>query len=101
MKGENDDYLPWPFTGKITIELLNHLEDKNHCSETMIFPSDNDASQQVLKEERASFSWGYPTYISHSNLDYDVAKNCQYLKKDCLHFRISADAKESSTPWLI
>ena len=28
LKGENDDYLPWPFTGTVTVELLNQLEDK-------------------------------------------------------------------------
>ena len=41
MKGENDDYLSWPFTGTVTVELLNHgqLEDKNHFSETIKFIS--------------------------------------------------------------
>ena len=27
MKGENDDHLPWPFAGKLMVELLNQLED--------------------------------------------------------------------------
>ena len=100
MKGENDDYLPWPFTGKVTIELLNQLEDKNHYSQTMTFPP-KEVSQWVLKGERASLGWGYSSYISHSDLGYNAAKNCQYLKHDHLHFRISAEAKKSSTPWLI
>ena len=30
MKGDNDDSLTWPFTGSITFELLNQLEDNNH-----------------------------------------------------------------------
>ena len=30
MEGQNDDNLPWPFTGKVTVELLNQLEDDNH-----------------------------------------------------------------------
>ena len=29
MKGDNDDSLSWPFTGSVTFELLNQLEDKN------------------------------------------------------------------------
>ena len=29
MKGRNDDNLPWPFTEKITIKLLNQLADEN------------------------------------------------------------------------
>ena len=101
MKGENDDYLPWPFVGKITVELLNQLEDKNHHSTSSTFTSDMDFSQQVVDEERSNFGRGWPTYISHSNLDCNVAKNCQYLKDDRLHFKISVDAASSSTPWLI
>ena len=30
MKGDNDDYLTWPFTGTVTFELLDQLESKNH-----------------------------------------------------------------------
>ena len=101
MKGENDDYLPWPFTGEVTVQLLNQLEDNRHHSETITFSLDREVSQRVLKGERASLGWGYPAYISHSDLNCDVAKKCQYLKDDRLHFRINANAKKSSTPWLI
>ena len=101
MKGENDDLLRWPFTGKVIIELLNQLKDKNHYSKTITFSRDDEVSQRVVKEERASAGWGCSSYISHSDLGYNAEKNCQYLKDDRLHFRISADAKKSSTPWLI
>jgi TNF receptor-associated factor 4 len=101
MKGENDDYLPWPFTGTVTVELLNQLEDNNHHSRPMIFNSGNDCSQRVMDEERPNLGWGRQKYISHSDLCHDSAKNCQYLKDDRLHFKISADAESSSTPWLI
>ena len=37
MKGENDDYLPWLFTGEVTVQLLNQLEDNRHHSETITF----------------------------------------------------------------
>ena len=45
MKGENDDFLQWPFTGKVTFKLLNQLEDKNYHSMTTMFPSDNECIQ--------------------------------------------------------
>ena len=38
MCGENDDHLPWPFTGRVTVELLNQLEDKNHHSRVIPLP---------------------------------------------------------------
>ena len=101
MKGENDDYLPWPFTGTVTIDLLNQLVDKNHHSISITFTSDNECSQRVMsKEETLSSGWGNQIYISHSDLGHNTAKNCQYLKDDRLYFRISVDTK-SSTPWLI
>ena len=101
MKGENDDYLPWPFTGKVTIELLNQLKDNNHHSKATTFTADDKVSQRVVMGERAISGRGYSSYISHSDLTHNAAKNCQYLKDDRLHFRISVNAKESSTPWLI
>ena len=101
MRGENDDYLPWPFTGTVTFELLNQLENKNHHRTGIIFHSDYKASQRVKNQERSSFGWGISEYISHSDLGLNTAKNHQYLKDDRLHFKISVDAKSSSTPWLI
>ena len=41
MKGDNDDSLTWPFTGTVTFELLNQLEDKNHHKRTVTFPADD------------------------------------------------------------
>ena len=101
MKGKYDDFLPWPFTGKVTIELLNQLEDKNHHSMSVMFTSDNECSQRVVNEERSSLGWGKPKYIAHTRLGYNSVKNCQYLRNDRLHFKISVGAKSSPTPWLI
>jgi TNF receptor-associated factor 4 len=101
MKGENDDYLPWPFIGIVTVELFNQLEDENHHCEDILFRFDNEASQRVMNKERSDLAWGKPEYISHSDLGLNTAKNCQYLKNDRLHFRISVITRSSSTPWLI
>ena len=103
MKGENDDYLQWPFNGTVTVELLNQLEDNHHHSSTIKFISDNNSSERVVDQERGR-GWGKSKYISHSDLGQNQAKNCQYLKDDRLHFKISVDAdaeSSSSTPWLI
>ena len=101
MRGENDDHLPWPFTGTVTVELLNQLEDKNHHSSETTFSSDNVTSQRVMDGERASTGYGHQCYIPHSSLGYDEAKNCQYLKDDCLYFRVQVDAHTTSKPWLL
>ena len=98
MKGDNDDFLTWPFPGSVTIELLNQLEDKNHRTFTTPIPSDNVASKRVMEGERGSNGWGWPQFIPHNELDHKPAKNCQYLKDDSLVFRVSVDVPKS---WLM
>ncbi len=98
MKGDNDDSLSWPFTGTVTIELLNQLEDKNHCKKTLTYLAEGGVSQRVVDDERGG-GWGYPEYISHADLAHDPLTNTQYLKDDTLIFRVSAEAPDYK-PWL-
>ena len=99
MKGDNDDSLSWPFTGTVTFELLNQLEDKNHLKNTTTFPADSGASERVVDGERAANGYGPPQFISHADLAHKVLTNCQYLKDDTLIFRVSAEAPDYK-PWL-
>ena len=101
MQGRNDDTLPWPFTGEVTITLLNQLEDENHHTYTISFSQYryNVAIVRVVDDERGS-ALGHNKFISQDNLDYDAAKYCQYLKDDCLYFRIEVEAAEPVKPWL-
>ena len=101
MRGENDDHLPWPFTGTVTFELLNQLEDDNHDYGELTFLANEQYSQRVVNEERASSGYGIPDYIPHADLGYNEAENCQYLKDDCLYFRVKVDAQTTSKPWLV
>ena len=99
MKGDNDDSLTWPFTGTVTVELLNQLEDKNHHKDTFTFPPDDDeVSGRVVTGERGE-GWGETQFIPHTDLGYQPDKNCQYLKDDTLVFRVSAEAPDYK-PWL-
>ncbi len=98
MKGDNDDSLSWPFTGRVTFELLNQLEDDNHHRETTTFTADNVASQRAVDDERG-VGWGWQRFISHADLAHKPRKNTQYLKDDTLIFRVSAEAPDYK-PWL-
>ena len=88
MRGEFDDYLKWPFRGDITIQLLNHLEDKEHHSMTLPFTdtAPDDIAHRVTTGERGEKGWGYHTFISHEELDR--ANGAKYLEKDRLLFHI-------------
>ena len=89
MRGEFDDHLKWPFQGHVTVTMLNQLEDNNHTTETITYTETTDIKHigRVTDRERAS-GLGYHTFIAHTDLTYNPAKNCQYLKYDCLRFRI-------------
>ena len=89
-KGDFDDQLQWPRACTITIQLLNQLGDHNHFT----------------KRVRGVFRWSLNflgllttvwrdgTFIAHSDLGYKADRNTQYLKDDCLLFRIvSIDLK--------
>ena len=97
MKGDNDESLTWPFTGTVTFELLNQLEDKNHYKRTVTFPTDSTASKRVVIGERASDGWGYHKFISHSYRP--PAKNCYYLEDGSLIFRVTVQVPNLK-PWL-
>ena len=89
MRGEFDDHLHWPFQSQVTVAMLNQLEDNSHTTYTIRFTETVEAKYvgRVTDGERAH-GWGYHTFIAHTDLNYTPAKNCQYLKYDCLRFRI-------------
>ena len=99
MSGEYDDILEWPFQGEVTVELLNQLEDKNHCKYTIGF---NESTPQECKErvvgKQYGSPWGYCQFISHS---HKSTLNCRYLKNDTLYFRISVKVTSTTKPWLV
>ena len=94
MQGRNDDNLLWPFTGKVTITLLNQLADMNHYTRTVSFPQDDEATMRVVRGERSYTAYGFPKFIAHSRLD------AHYLKDDCLYFRIEVTPPKPLKPWL-
>ena len=98
MKGDNDDSLTWPFTGTVTIELLNQLEDKNHYKLSVTFTADNEVSKRVVIGEKGR-GWGHPQFISLTALDYEPDKNRQFLKDDTLVLQISVCVSDYK-PWL-
>ena len=92
MQGGFDDILKWPFRGHVVIQLCNQLQDKYHRGYTIDFSETTDSSitGRVTSGERADSGCGYHTFIPHNDLNFDPTTNCQYLRNDCLHFRIVA-----------
>ena len=88
MKGENDHTLPFPFSGIVTIKLLNWKQDTGHVVKSVVFnetiPLEN---RQVTTGQRAANSQGYGDFLSHTKL-MEESSDHQYLYEDKLCFQI-------------
>ena len=69
MKGEFDDYLKWPFNGRVTVQLKN----TDRPSHQEIITIDENALERCVSKptEERNLGWGYFNYISHNNLYAD------------------------------
>ena len=92
LKGKYDAQLKWPFIGKVTVTLLNQLEDKNHHQVTIELTAEHNV-------HAGGAICGLSKFIPHSALDYDAVNNTQYLKDDTLYFRTSVEPADHK-PWL-
>jgi TNF receptor-associated factor 4 len=102
MMGQHDNLLEWPFQGTVKVELLNQLEDKDHCVKMIPFneTTKDKSKSRVIGHPYAMSGPGHTRFISHAELDlYD----CQYLKDDTLFFRVSVEFEGASKtkPWLV
>ena len=100
MHGNYDEHLAWPYSGKVTVSLLNQLSDRNHTSKTAKFNPANASSQRVTCDgDGVGRGFGWETFISHSKLS---SLCCSYLKDDTLYFRVKGEdnTKEKCKPWL-
>ena len=86
-RGKYDDHLKWPFRGDITIQLLNQSRDEGHWEKTVNFDDrvGDEYAGRVVGKERSG-GWGNHLFIGHTELN---TENNEYLKNDCLKFRIS------------
>ena len=90
MKGTNDNQLKWPFTGDISIHLLNWREDNKHVKKIIPF-NDNTplkSRSKVIEGERAPSGFGRLDFIPHSELYYNHSNNTEYISSDTLCFLI-------------
>ena len=92
IRGDHDDRLNWPFVGKVTITLLNQLEDDGHLEKTLDITPENNVC--------VGNSRGYPKFIRQSRLRLNTENNTQYLMNDTLYFRASVASTSCDKPWL-
>ena len=89
MAGRNDDNLEWPFRGEVTAVLVNQRKESSHLSTTLHFQDGVVSSRRVVGQERSSMGKGINNIVDHSDLGYNRERDTEYLKNDCLKFRIT------------
>ena len=88
MKGEFDHELPWPFYGQIVVELLNQSADNHHHEYTIYYNHSTTEYAGRMMIGTRSRGWGNSPFVSHAKLFKKSDSKVQYLKDDCLKFRV-------------
>ena len=88
MVGEYDDSLQWPASFSITVVLINQHDEHNHYSQFRDFKWSKPTGTSDL-----SFVSLLSAFIPHKELEWNPANKTQYLKDDCLQFRIEVKKK--------
>ena len=92
MHGEYDERLKWPLKAEVTVQLRNQLTDRHHATGVIRFTEMTPARYSSRVKEGGhgeEEGWGLKRFIGHSDLSYNSVKNRQYLKDDCLCFRLT------------
>ena len=89
-QGPCDDHLKWPFRGEITIQIVDQAGDHSHVEMTIPFndKTPEPSAGRVIDKERAEKGWGFYKFLAHTDLEYNGAKNTQYLKDDIIIVRV-------------
>ena len=89
MQGPFDDYLKWPFRGKITIQIVNQVGDHDHMEKIIPYTdkTPDEIAGRVTDKERAR-GLGVELILAHDKLQYNAERQTQYLKNNTLHIRV-------------
>lgn len=84
MEGEFDQQLKWPLSASITVQLLNQRGDMGHFTNTR----KGMWARVTSKERERGTGFGWPEFFPCYRLGYDPTKDTEYLRYDCLQFRV-------------
>ena len=87
MSGPHDDDLEWPFKGRVIVRLLNQLGDHHHYDCVFDY-EDMTEGGRVIEDKRGDYLSTQSKHLPLDKLNYKCRTNCQYLKDDCLKFKV-------------
>ena len=84
--GEFDDYLDWPYKGKVHVTLLSQDDDEEHHTKTIDFSKcGSDVKYRVYTRDASHGRYGLYDFMDHKYL------STSYKKNDCLKFSIDTE----------
>lgn len=97
MKGEYDDFLSWPFSGSVTVEVRNLLKRTHDCVKTIAFNSRTDPSLETRSRVTGDEHFS-STCVGHSNFmflkvlfpSFSLFPDFQYIRDNCLKIDVSS-----------
>ena len=91
MKGGHDERLVWPMKGTVSIQLLNILADEDHSQVVEFKFNGHDQKMCSVSNGRRAerASWAHK-FIELKNLPYNQHRKHQYLKDNCIYFRVQS-----------
>ena len=92
IKGEYDDFLQWPFSGSITVEVRNLLKNSYNHVKTIIFDCHSNHGARAVGDQYFSLNgFGYYNFMFLSVLfpSYSLFPDFQYIRDGCLKVDVS------------
>ena len=100
--GDIDEQQEWPFKGIIRVTLKNQLEDSNHFQKQFKFLTchcRDDFNSKPSRDSVNVFGIGDPQFITNKDLEGNIERGIQYLKDDCLIFKIEYSSLTKEQPY--
>ncbi|KXJ07286.1 TNF receptor-associated factor 3 [Exaiptasia diaphana] len=85
MKGDGDNFVPWPFRQEVTFELLDPQDDRNTVTDS--FCPDPNSSSFQKPTSSMNIARGCPRFVSQENLQ----KGSSYIDDDTIYIKIKID----------
>ena len=94
VKGEYDSSLRWPFSGKVTVEVLNQNKNMFHQSQVIALDNSTDAvcdtRNRVHDGYISDYRMGHEKFIIHQLLyPHSIFPDRRYLINNCMQLRIA------------
>ena len=90
MPGLYDDDLPWPFQGKVVVQVLNQMEDGKHSRHEKQFLSHipTEYNKRVCGKAMNEVGLGEPRFLPHRDLTPKPESNINYVKDGSLYVQV-------------